>query len=152
MDYVMDDITKSYTHKDGHVADTATQHKYVIGTKVQKEFYDADNMKGYRVYNGKVVEYVTEVGEDGWYLVLYDDGDTEHLLECDLENIMVQVDNNKASTKEKRMYKKKREHRQRKRKIPTSAPHVNGPRHVPMADTPSSIRVKISSVNVSYQL
>ena len=50
------------------------------------------------------------------------------------------------------MYKKKREHRQRKRKIPTSAPHVNGPRHVPMADTPSSIRVKISSVNVSYQL
>ena len=32
-------------------------------------------------YNGKVVEYVTEVGEDGWYLVLYDDGDMEHLEE-----------------------------------------------------------------------
>ena len=77
-----------------------TDQKFVIGTRIEKIFeVDEESQK----FGGNVTAFELFVDEDGtkaWgYLIDYDDGDREHMLEADVEKNLVVVKSVKRAAK-----------------------------------------------------
>ncbi|GAX10323.1 hypothetical protein FisN_3Lh529 [Fistulifera solaris] len=116
--------------------------KFAIGTRIEKVF-DVDGVL--QVFGGNVYSFEQFEEEDGthtWgYMIHYDDGDKEHMLETDVEKNLVVIKKQKRATKS---HQNPKSSKRAKRTSPSS----NDANSAPSAETttPSTTNVAMASV------